>query len=297
MSETEGTAGGGAVNQANTGRWRSVTELLALVGPASILTGMLYYFGYISAKAYYAHFGVSLSALNFAPTSYLIRSAGTFFRPAVTLLVAVVGLFVVHHVLGWVMRRIGAGRSRWVVSSLVGLSLVLAGIGLFGIYGTPLGLMAPLALAASVLLLEYCSALVVPYADPRVEWVNLVRIGAAVRRGFVGALVLLASFWAVAVLAQYRGLADAELVERSLFLQPQAVVYSEKDLHLPGPGIAVAILRADNSTYRFRYNGLRPLLYANGRWFLLPAGWKHNNGSTVIVLQDDPARIRVDLAP
>ena len=72
---------------------------------------------------------------------------------------------------------------------------------------------------------------------------------------------------------------------------------SEKDLHLPGPQVGVTALDGTNSAYSFQYNGLRPLLYANHRWFLLPVGWTHGNGSTVIVLQDDPGHVRVDLAP
>lgn len=40
-----------------------------------------------------------------------------------------------------------------------------------------------------------------------------------------------------------------------------------------------------------------PLLYANDPWFLLPVGWKHDNGSTVIVLQSDYGSLPVDLAP
>jgi hypothetical protein len=80
-------------------------------------------------------------------------------------------------------------------------------------------------------------------------------------------------------------------------LESQAVVYSQNDLHLSGPYVGVAVLSGKNTAYHFRYNGLRPLVYANNRWFLLPVGWTHNNGLTVIVLQDDPDRVRVDLAP
>jgi hypothetical protein len=61
--------------------------------------------------------------------------------------------------------------------------------------------------------------------------------------------------------------------------------------------VGVTALSGKETAYRFRYNGLRPLLYARDRRFLLPVDWTHDNGSTVIVLQDDPSRVRVDLAP
>ena len=56
-------------------------------------------------------------------------------------------------------------------------------------------------------------------------------------------------------------------------------------------------LGGQDTAYHFRYIGLRLLVYAQGRWFLLPAGWTATNGSTVIVLDDDPGHVRVDLAP
>jgi hypothetical protein len=108
---------------------------------------------------------------------------------------------------------------------------------------------------------------------------------------------LIAVFWAVTDIAAERGTATARLVEPTLRIRPQAVVYSEKDLHLPGPEVGVVALSGADSAYAFRYNGQRPLLYANGRWFLLPVGWTHDNGATVIVLEDDPGHLRVDLAP
>jgi hypothetical protein len=278
-------------------RWRTVVEIAALVGPAGILTGILYYFGYISAKAFYSYFGVSLSALNFSPTNYLVRSTDTFFRPVATLLIFVLVVFVSHHLLGQLLGRVGHHRARWVMFGLCGATAVLAGFGLSGLYGEPLGLVSPLSLAASAALMEYSVLIAVRYASLPAAMRALLHAGVGLRRGLLAALVLIAIFWAVTNLAQERGTTNARLAELALPLQPQAVVYSEKDLHLPGPGVAVTNLNGDNSAYRFRYNGLRPLLYANGRWFLLPVGWKRDNGSTVIVLQDDPGRVRIDLAP
>ena len=84
----------------------------------------------------------------------------------------------------------------------------------------------------------------------------------------------------------------------SLSLQPQAVVYSAKDLQLDdGPDVKTELIDGEDSAFAFRYSGLRPLLYANDRWFLLPVGWRQGLGATVIVLHDDPAHVRVDLAP
>jgi hypothetical protein len=70
-------------------------------------------------------------------------------------------------------------------------------------------------------------------------------------------------------------------------LQSQAVVYSDKKLQLPGAAIGVTTLSGNATAYRFRYNGLRPLLYSRDRWFLLPVDWTHDGGVTVLVIRDD----------
>jgi uncharacterized membrane protein HdeD (DUF308 family) len=279
-----------------TGWWHSVSEFLALIGPVGILTGILYYFGYISAKAYYAYFGISLSALDFSSTFYLVRNADTFFRPAATLLIVAAVLFTAHHVLRLVLARVGRRRARWVTLIACGISAILAGVGLFGLYGEPLGLAAPLCLAASALLLEYVLSTVARDAGFPRGIVTLIDSGVNLRRGIITALVVIAAFWAVTNLAQARGIENARLTELSLRLQPQAVVYSGKDLHLP-PGVRVAVLNGPEGPTVYRYNGLRPLIYANDRWFLLPVDWRHDNGATVVVLQDGLEDVRIDLAP
>jgi hypothetical protein len=277
--------------------WRSATEVLAIVGPTSLLTGILYYFGYVSTKAFYNYFGISLSALNFSASNYLVHSADTFFKPAATLLIVSIVLLIAHQLLRQALSRAGKRWARGVALCLCSLAIVLAGVGLLGLHGWLPGLTSPFSLAASGLLLEYSAWVASRYAVPQPRIDALINTGVNLRRGLIAALVLIATFWTVTDLAYRQGIANARLVEQVLPLESQAVVYSQNDLHLSGPYVGVAVLSGKNTAYHFRYNGLRPLVYANNRWFLLPVGWTHNNGLTVIVLQDDPDRVRVDLAP
>ncbi len=278
-------------------RWRAVVDVLALVGPVTLLSGILYYFGYVSARTFYAYFGISLSILEFSPASYLVRSADTFFRPVVTVLVVVLVVYVGHRLLGQHLGRTDPRRVRWICLAVLTAGLVLLALGVAGLYGWSLGLVSPLALASAGLLVEYGLLLLSRHGKPAGPVAQLVGSGVYLRRGLLAALVLTAVFWAVTTLAQRRGEHNAELTELTLVLQPQAVVYSDRDLHLPGPGVGRTVLDGGESSYRFRYNGLRPLLHANDRWFLLPVHGRHDNGSTVIVLHDEPGRVRVDLAP
>jgi hypothetical protein len=284
----------------DTGRsrfWRSARDVLAVAGPAGLLTGVLYYFGHVSANAYYSYFGVDLSALDISTTNYLVRSAETLFRPLATLVIIMIVVFVAHHLLRQALSVAGPRWAGRAAVSLCGVAAALGVVGLIGLYRGPLGKWSPLSLAASALVLEYSLWLASRYAAPRPRMRSLIDAGVDLRRGLIAALVLTATFWTVSYLANERGISTARLFEQSLRLKPQAVVYSEKDLYLPGPEVGVTPLNGDENGYRFRYNGLRPLLYARDRWFLLPVGWTHDNGATIIVLQDDPGRVRVDLAP
>ncbi|GAB3451671.1 hypothetical protein [Actinophytocola sediminis] len=278
-------------------RWRVVVDILALVGPVTLLSGILYYFGYVSARSFYAYFGISLSILEFSPASYLVRSADTFFRPVATVLVVILAVYGGHRLLAHYLGRAGPRRVRLICLAVLAVGVALGALGVAGLYGWALGLVSPLSLACGGLLVEYALLLLARHGKPVGQVAHLVGSGVYLRRGLLAALVLTAVFWAVTTLAQRRGADNAELTELTLVLQPQAVVYSDRDLHLPGPGVGRTVLDDGAGSYRFRYNGLRPLLHANDRWFLLPVHWRHDNGSTVIVLPDEPGRVRVDLAP
>jgi hypothetical protein len=268
--------------------WRLSVDLLVLLGPAGAVGALLYYFGYVSAGTFYSYFGVSLSVLDLQPTDYLIISPNLLFRSLITVLLVAAAVVTLHLALRAVLAR-WSRCARWVIA--------LAEVGLTGLFGQPRGLVAPLSLAAAGLLVDYGAWLADRYAVLSEGMRGVVRSGVVLRRGVLLALVVTAVFWAVTNIAQSRGLEAARLRELSLPLQAQAVVYSRDDLHLSGPGVSATPLTGEGSAYRFRYNGLRPLLYANSRWFLLPVGWRREKLATVVVLQEDPERVRVDLAP
>src|SRR6478609_9073048 len=81
-----------------------VIELVARVlAPIGVLSAVLYYFGYAREQALFSYFGVDLGSLDYSPTDYLVRSAGTVFLPLATLLVAGVVAVVGHHLLIYVL--------------------------------------------------------------------------------------------------------------------------------------------------------------------------------------------------
>lgn len=117
------------------------------------------------------------------------------------------------------------------------------------------------------------------------------------RRGLLVALALGAVFWVTTTVAEQRGVAAANAIEVSLPIRPQAIVYSRARLQITGPGVTLSRLDASDAAFAYRYSGLRTLVHAGGRWYLLPAGWTRDNGATAIVLPDSETGIRVDLSP
>lgn len=274
----------------------SLVEVLTVIGPVGALTALFYYFGYASARAFYGHFGVSLDLVEFSVTGAAVLSVDTLFRPAATLILLLIAAFVAHQLVGRLLWRAGPGPSRFVALFIALVGAGLGVVGLLGLFGPLAGAASALCLAASVPLLEYALRTAARYGRPT-SASDLAATGKPLRTALLVAVVLVAIFWAVTDLAVQRGRARADLFERSLPLQAQAVVYSDEDLQLGGPGVGTTAISHESTAYGFRYNGLRQLLHANGRWFLLPVGWRHDNGATVIVLPDDHGGSRVDLAP
>lgn len=275
----------------------SISDLVTVIGPVGLLTGILYYFGYVSARAYYSYFGVSLSTLNLPADNYLLSDADTFFKPVAAVLIVAIVAFAGHQLLSHLLGRVKRSRLIGFALGLGAVTAALAVFGLLGLFGQSGGLTSALALAMAGLLTEYIAWIMAKYLSTSDATRTTIWRGKNLRRGLILSLVLVAVFWAVADMAYQRGISQAQLVEFSLPLRSQAVVYSDRDLDIPGRFVGKTVLRGTNSAYRYRYNGLRPLLYAHDRWFLLPVSWTRDNGETVIVLQDDPGQVRVDLAP
>lgn len=273
-------------------------SVAALVAPTGLLAAVFSYFGYVSARTYYRYFGIPLSALDIPASSYLHRNVDTLFRPIASLLALAFVLFLGHLAVGktWAAGSIRVARVLALV--LLALSAAAGLVALLGLRGRTLGLVSPLALVVAPLALEYAAWLVAASGAPHASLQAALRNWPNVRRGLGVALALVGAFWAVTLLAHERGTVSARLTERTLVFQPQAIVYSDRYLHLPVRPDDVTRLAEDGTAgYLFRTSGLRPLLHNRGRWFLLPADWRRDNALPVIVLPDDPGRVRVDLAP
>jgi hypothetical protein len=300
MASTEELTATESARSHEPGLGPAVDFITRVVAPASLLTAILYYFGYLREHALFAYFGVDLGTAGLSTTDYVVRSAGTMFLPVVTLLLIAMVAVVVHHVLSYVLGRSGraVARTTWFAVAVVAvllLSLGVAGLRHRGeLPGSPL--VAPLALGGGAVLAEYAVRLAQASEHLGPQMSRALALSRNLRNGLVIAVVLVAAFWATADVAQQRGIAAARAIEASLPIRPKAVVFSTQRLQVGGPGVTLTELDRKDAAYAYRYDGLRPLIHSGGHWLLLPAGWTHDNGTAVIVLPDTTEAIRVDLA-
>jgi len=240
----------------------------AVAAPTTLLTGLLFYFGWAHAFWFFEYFGVHLTVLDLSTQDYLMRSVNGLFFP--TLVGGVIALGILA------AARLGRGRLlpvRWVaiaggVLVLVGL-LAILGIQWFSFYPG----VAPLGLACGVLLLAYAAKI-----RRIVEWAG----------AFV--LVGVSLFWAVTNYSAAVGLAAAYKVQSELSTYPNAVLYSEKSLGIHGPGVR-ELPEPAGGAYAVRYEGLKLIVQSGGYYFFLPQSWSPADGPAIVLPRDNTVRL------
>jgi hypothetical protein len=131
----------------------------------------------------------------------------------------------------------------------------------------------------------------------RRQWSAIIEETKWPRRAILVGLALIAAFWSTANVAHRNGIDAARAIELSVATRAEAVVFSGQRLQISGPGVDVLPLDDTDSPFAFQYVGLRILIHTESRWFLLPAGWRHDNEASVVLLPDDLDDVRVDLRP
>ncbi|MFF0817916.1 hypothetical protein ACFYVR_22535 [Rhodococcus sp. NPDC003318] len=109
----------------------------------------------------------------------------------------------------------------------------------------------------------------------------------------LSALLLGGSMWLVALYAQDVGERQGAEFAAGLEGRPGVVLYSVDRLSIQGPGVISQDLVQDGNLYHHRYAGLRMLIRASDRYFLVPVDWRKGQDSVFVVNADDS--VRVDL--
>lgn len=269
----------------------------AVAAPTSVVTGLLYYFGWARSNAQARLLGLESSLLDYSSQDYVLQSIVSMFSPVLTgLLVSIAGLLV--HVL--VLNRVGdpafaarsdVGRARLRRVQILALSVFAAGLyalalGVAGAFverpSRLVSMSYPLCITASVVLLSYAVYLRLRFRNgrrpsgPAPPELGGLRLAVT---SLVMVLLVVCLFWSVSNYAEIKGQDLALRVERALPFLPDATVYSGKRLYLEPP-VTETALTGEDGAYRFRYDNLKLLFRAGKRYFLRP---------------DDPAGSRVNI--
>jgi hypothetical protein len=279
-----------------------------VVAPLSVLTALLFYFGYVSSHEEYLYFGLDVDTIGLSTQDYVMRSPQPLLTPLLVLAVLAVVVAVVHErvrrrvqalltgaqdaapeIVAESRRRLQQGRKAARAVVLTGDAFLVAGVLLLA--GFPVvgewpyhPLVTPLLLAAGAGLALY-GRRIARSLEPDQRPSVLVAV-------VLFLLLLTSVFWANATLAEWSGRGEARDVARHLDRLPAVILDTTERLHLTSPGVRESALPpAEGQTFRYRYRDLRLLIQGEDRLFLVPETWNASN-STLVVPMDESVRLQ-----
>jgi hypothetical protein len=276
-----------------------VNLLGTVVAPTTLLTSLLFYFGWSHAYYFYDYFGVNSTLLGLTTRDYVQKAVDGLFVPM--MVVACAGLLALwaHSLL---RARLAAGPHRHLrrlLAAVAAVGLALAAGGFWSVFAeTALrrrlyGTAAPLSLALGVLLLVYAVH----------QWRSLPggrrppgpMSGRVAEWAAVFVLVGLSLFWAANNYSVAVGRQRAYQMVLQLPREPDVVLFSERSLSLAAPGVREVRCRDPQAGYRFRYDGLKLLPQSGDQYLLLPERWSRRNGVAILIPRNDS--LRLELVP
>jgi hypothetical protein len=309
-------------------RWASLTATIA--APVTVLSALLFYFGYVSSAAEYAYFGINVDAIGLSTRDYVMRSPQTLLVPLLVLTLVSAGFLMlnvaVRRRIAWAAaqasgragppepdadptREIEHIRQLLRGSSTTGLAMLTGGVVLLFAYPYVRGwafyeLVTPLLIAFGAAIIAYAAhaqtlvhrlrpALARPTPDRTApDQAN----GSVLARRTAGVLiyvVIAASiFWATATVAQWSGRGLAQYDATHFGQLPSVILDSRERLFLRDPWIEETQLPpSQGQTFHYRYRGLHLLIEGQNRMFLVPGSWSASD-STLIVPLDGSVRVQ-----
>ncbi|WP_158708272.1 MULTISPECIES: hypothetical protein [unclassified Streptomyces] len=258
-------------------------ELLGAVGSLlSLLTAVLFYFGWSSTDAETRALGLRDTVLRLSTIDYLLRSVDALFLPAWLVAAAALAGTGLHH---WVKQSPGRAETVTRVFRHAWLP-PLALLALLPGYPAAFELIVPLAMILGFLLTTYSRTLPGPGTLPTDRRRALRLWGLTV---LISVLLL---FWATSAYAGIVGRSRAAEAARTVNTAfPAVVVFSEKDLLIRGNGTCYNRITDKDSAYGFRYAGLRLFHVSGDRVFLVGSDWTPGSGTLWVIEKDDTTRV------
>ena len=261
-------------------RW--VNFAAGIVAPVTLISALLFYFGYVSSRSQYEYFGIDVDTIGLSTQDYVMRSPQPLLVPLLGITLLAVGGLLLHkaiHPTAVAVRRSARVAAAVLVLGVVGL-LAFPVIGHLPYYALVVPAVIGLA-AAALAYLTYLRGKVDPEFGTQRVLIALLAV-----------VTVTCAFWATATTAQYSGRGLAKSDARHLNDFPVVILDTKEKLALRSPGVEETALRAGaGQTFNYRYRGLRLLVVGQNRMFLVPQHWNASN-TTVVVPLDDSVRVQ-----
>ncbi|WP_112245669.1 hypothetical protein [Kribbella monticola] len=263
-------------------RW--VSFAAGIVAPVTLISGLLFYFGYVSARAQYEYFGIDVDTVGLSTQDYVMRSPQPLLVPLLVITLLAVAALLLHNVIRThlavgLIRRARIAATAVLVLGVLGL-LAYPFIGEIPYYA----LLVPLVIGLAAAALGYLTYLATR-AQPELGTQHILL-------GLLAVVTITCAFWATATTAQYSGRGLAKSDAKHLGQFPVVILDTKERLQLRSPGIEETVLRPGaGQTFNFRYRGLRLLVVGENRLFLVPQKWSAAN-TTFVVPLDSSIRVQ-----
>jgi hypothetical protein len=258
----------------------AVRGLTSVVAPASLVTSLLFYFGWVRTSVQADDLGLHDSLFGFSTRDYLLRSIDPMFWPLVVGLVAALAGLAFHvWLVSWATEASARDRRRAlnrfaVIVGWGGVAAIVAGAVGSRLHNPSrlVFVAVPLVVTAGVVLAGYAlhvrRRFVLRRRPVALSTTELTQLRLAASTLMV-ILLFVSLFWSVQRYAYVKGGDLARQLVRDLAFRPDVTIYSAKRLQLAAP-VTETDLGGDNAEYRFRYTGLKLLFKSDGRYFLRP---------------------------
>jgi hypothetical protein len=253
---------------------KALQGVSAIIAPATLLTGIAFYFGWQRVRSFDEYFGLNPGAVGYSTRDYVLNSLDALFLPVVVVLTVLIALTLGHAYVTDAHRSARMSpatlhRLSWVALVSGGLLLLVGCLAAFGVFPVHMPyLIATLFPAAGVLLIAHA-------VDQRERLRGDPPLSTAARV-FVALFVAVCLFWAAGLYAQTVGRNQAAALARNLDELPAVTLASNSDLDLSTIGNQTVAERVDGKAHT--YSGLRLLAVNDGTMWLLPQGWTPSKG-------------------
>jgi hypothetical protein len=274
----------------------------SVAAPITVISALLFYFGYVSSAAEYDYFGIDVDTIGLSTQDYVMRSGRSLLVPLLALVVIGLALVVAHL---WITARIQGAEPAAVLligrrALAAGLVVFTAGMVLVGLFALLdewpyYDLVTPVVVAIGAGVVAYTWRLVARLSAAEDRAKPLARSPTLRRMGLVLLcfLVVATVFWSTATIAEWTGRGEARSTARHLDKLPKVILDTKERLFISDPGVKESALvpTTEGQTFHYRYRNLHLLITGNNRMFLVPPAWSSSDTVLVVPL-DGSVRVR-----